>query len=76
MFLDLYNQVFKVDVEQVCRFSVAIMVDTEGSEVHTSALETPVKAEVRCFKLFQIGVQFLTICYGLFLLNGSYLTRA
>eukprot|EP00884_Botryococcus_braunii_P014952 jgi/Botrbrau1/23458/Bobra.106_1s0014.1 len=26
-------------------FSVAIMVDTEGSEVHTSALETPLKAE-------------------------------
>jgi hypothetical protein len=29
-----------------CRFSVAIMVDTEGSEVHTSELDTPLKAEV------------------------------
>ncbi len=29
-----------------CRFSVAIMMDTEGSEVHTSELEQPMKAEV------------------------------
>ncbi len=29
------------------RFSVAIMLDTEGSEVHTSALEQPIKAEAR-----------------------------
>ena len=28
------------------RFSVAIMLDTEGSEVHTSALDQPIKAEV------------------------------
>ena len=35
--------------EPVCvrgRFSVAIMLDTEGSEVHTSALDQPIKAEV------------------------------
>ena len=31
----------------VCRYSVAIMLDTEGSEVHTSELKQPVKAEVR-----------------------------
>ena len=30
---------------QHCRYSVAIMVDTEGSEVHT-ATRTPVRAEV------------------------------
>lgn len=29
-----------------CRFSVAIMLDTEGSEVHTSPVEQPFKAEV------------------------------
>ena len=28
------------------RYSVAIMVDTEGSEVHTNELEQPIKAEV------------------------------
>ncbi len=32
---------------RVERFSVAIMLDTEGSEVHTSALDQPIKAEVR-----------------------------
>ena len=31
----------------VCRYSVAIMVDTEGSEVHTNELKEPIKAEVR-----------------------------
>ena len=30
----------------LCRYSVAIMVDTEGSEVHTNELEQPIKAEV------------------------------
>ena len=29
-----------------CRYSVAIMLDTEGSEVHTNELEQPIKAEV------------------------------
>lgn len=31
----------------VCRYSVAIMVDTEGSEVHTNELKEPIKAEVK-----------------------------
>ena len=31
----------------LARYSVAIMVDTEGSEVHTNELESPIKAEVR-----------------------------
>jgi hypothetical protein len=31
----------------VCRYSVAIMVDTEGSEVHTNELKEPIKAEVQ-----------------------------
>ena len=31
----------------IYRFSVAIMMDTEGSEVHTSELDQPMKAEVR-----------------------------
>lgn len=30
------------------RYSVAIMVDTEGSEVHTNELKEPIKAEVGC----------------------------
>ena len=34
------------NVALMCRFSVAIMMDTEGSEVHTSELEQPMKAEV------------------------------
>ena len=31
----------------LCRFSVAIMMDTEGSEIHTQELEQPIKADVR-----------------------------
>ena len=34
------------DILLLCRYSVAIMVDTEGSEVHTNELEQPIKAEV------------------------------
>lgn len=40
---------FKIDLTasaSTCRFSVAIMMDTEGSEVHTSQLDQPMKAEV------------------------------
>jgi hypothetical protein len=29
-----------------CRYSIAIMVDTEGSEVHTGELAQPIKTEV------------------------------
>ena len=29
-----------------CRYSVAIMVDTEGSEVHLQEIDQPVKVEV------------------------------
>ncbi len=29
-----------------CRYSVAIMMDTEGSEVHLNELKQPQKAEV------------------------------
>ena len=29
-----------------CRYSVAIMMDTEGSEIHTQELEQPIKADV------------------------------
>lgn len=34
------------------RYSVAIMMDTEGSEIHTQELEQPVKADVRLSKLW------------------------
>lgn len=44
-FLDRGKKAF-VNGPFVCRFTVAIMVDTEGSEVHTSELEHPIKAEV------------------------------
>ena len=29
-----------------CRYSVAIMMDTEGSEIHTQELQQPIKADV------------------------------
>ena len=38
-----------MQISYLCRFSVAIMMDTEGSEVHTSELEQPMKAEVQHF---------------------------
>ena len=38
------------------------MMDTEGSEVHTSALEQPIKAEVRLegFRVKDLGL----VCHG------------
>jgi hypothetical protein len=29
-----------------CRYCIAIMVDTEGSEIHTGELQAPIKTEV------------------------------
>ena len=29
-----------------CRYCIAIMVDTEGSEIHTGELQEPIKTEV------------------------------
>ena len=40
----------------VRRFSVGIMMDTEGSEVHTSALEQPIKAEVSLLSCIQVSM--------------------
>lgn len=30
-----------------CSYCIAIMVDTEGSEIHTGELKEPIKTEVR-----------------------------
>ncbi|KAK9806482.1 hypothetical protein WJX73_001862 [Symbiochloris irregularis] len=49
---DVINRIRKLNQEK--GFSVAIMLDTEGSEVHTSPVEQPIKAEVGQDYIFTI----------------------
>ncbi len=37
----------RINAKAECRYSVAIMVDTEGSEVHLQEIDQPLKVEVR-----------------------------